>query len=138
MRKYNKKNFEFLPHTADVRMRVWGKTKAELLENAVLGIMSYLRPVLGEEKISREISVESLDFPTLLVDFLSEILAQADLGNEAYEEIEIKKLGEDRMKAVLKGRRVKEFGDDIKAVTYHNLTVEKKNGRWEAVATLDI
>lgn len=138
MRKYNKKIFEFLPHTADVRMRVWGKTKAELLENAVLGIMSYLKPVLGEEKISREISVESLDFPTLLVDFLSEILAQVDLDNEAYEEIEIKKLGEERVEAILRGRKVKSFKDDIKAVTYHDLTIEKKDGRYEAVITFDI
>lgn len=138
MPKKTGKQFEFLPHTADARMRVWGKTRGELLRNAVLGLINYLKPTYGEEKISREIKVESLDFSTLLVDFLSEVLAQADLGNEAYEEVEIKELGEERMEAVLHGRKAKIFKDDIKAVTHHDLTVEKKDSRWEAVITFDI
>lgn len=138
MRESRKKQFEFLPHPADVKMRVWGKNKAELMRNAVLGVMNFMRPEYGEEKISREVRVESLDFPTLLVDFLSEVLAQADLGDEAYEEIKIDDMTDKTISATFFGRKVKKFEDDIKAVTYHDLTVEKKNDRWEAVVTFDI
>ncbi len=30
--------FEFLEHTADVKMRVFGKTREEIFKNAVLGM----------------------------------------------------------------------------------------------------
>lgn len=41
-----KKDFEILPHTADIKLRVYGKTIEELFENAMVGMFQSINPVL--------------------------------------------------------------------------------------------
>lgn len=129
--------YKILDHKADLKIKVFGKNKKELFENGMKAMVDYLSPTLEKEKVKRKIRVKSIDFETLLVDFLNELLYYFQTKKEVYFEIKIKNLTEKVIEAYLFGNKIKSFSREIKAATYHNLKV-KKNKFLEAVILFDI
>jgi len=143
--------YKILEHKADLKMRVFGKTKEELFENAMIGMQSALRaeiqnsaqpqPFLkgwGWAEI-RKIKIKSFDLTALLVDFLSEILYLIQVNKEIYNKIKFRKFSNTEIEAELFGQKVKRFDEDIKAVTYHQLDIhQKKDGSWQATILFDV
>ena len=133
------KKFKVLEHTADLKIRAFGKTKQELFLNAMLAMEKALRPRLTKKPASTQIKIESENLETLLVDFLDEINYQNEINSEIYNEIYFEKFSDNLIKAELFGRKVKRFGLQIKGVTFHNLNIhQRKNGIWEATVVFDI
>lgn len=134
------KKYEILEHKADLKIRVFGGSKEELFSNALLAMGDSLRPENRKQKTeNRKIKVKSSSLEILLVDFLSEILYLIQVNKEIYTDVKFKKFFETELKAKLSGQKVERFGEDIKAVTYHNLDVhQEKNGRWQATILFDI
>ena len=135
------KKFEILEHKADLKIRVFGKTKEELFQNALFGMTESMKPEIKkpEEKTKRRIKIKSLDLPSLLVDFLSEILYLTQVNKEIYREIKFKKFTDTELQGEVIGQKVERFGQDIKAVTYYDLNVyQKKDKTWEATILFDI
>jgi len=135
--------FEVLKHTADLRMRVWGDSLSSLFLDAVKGMMGVLKENPNDKiqmtNVKREIKLQSSDKTALLVDFLNEILSQAQTNKEIYPEIILKKLSETGIEAELNGIPVEGFDEDIKAVTYHEAEIKKNpQGQWETMLVFDI
>jgi len=123
-------NYEILEHTADLKIRVFGKTKEELFLNAVLAMGDGLRPKIKNQKSKiKKIKIKSDNLETLLVDFLSEVLYLIQVNKEVYTDVKFKKFSDNRIEAELTGQKVERFGEDIKAVTYHGLEICKKPDR---------
>ena len=108
--------------------------------NALLGMISGLRPEKRKAKSEkRKIKINSLDPKALLVDFLSEALYLIQINKEIYTNIKFKKFTDPEIEAELSGKKVERFGEDIKAVTHHDLTIfQKKDKIWEATILFDI
>ena len=134
------KKYEILEHKADLKIRAFGKEKSELFSNALLGMSESMKSeIKGKEKTKHEIKIKSLDLPTLLVDFLSEVLYLSQTNKEVYFDIKFKKLTNTELEGKIIGQKVERFGEDIKAVTYHDLAIhQKKDGIWEATILFDI
>lgn len=133
------KKFEFLDHPADLKIKAYGKTRKELFSNMMLGMEESLKTDLEEEKDKQEIKIKSLDSETLLVDFLSQILYSNHVNEAVYKDIKFKKFAENELEAEIFGQKVKFFGEEIKAVTYHDLEIIQKNdNEWEATVLFDI
>lgn len=137
------KKYEILEHRADLKIRVFGRTKEELFENAMIGMFEGARyePEIRNSKfeIREEIKVKSIDLASLLVDFLSEILYLVETKGEIYQKVEFKKFSEKEIKGELFGQKLKKMGVQIKAVTYHDLDIhQKKDGSWEATILFDV
>ena len=140
------KKYEILEHTADLKIKVWGKTKKQLFSHALFAMTENTRPEIKEKtkKIKQEIKIESFDLLTLLVDFLSEVLYLSQTNNTAYFDIKITKFsdslssGKTKIEGILIGQKVERFGVDIKAVTYHDLNIYQKKNNWEAIILFDI
>ena len=132
--------YEVLEHRADLKIRVFGKSREELFENALLAMTSGFRPKIKNQKSKiQKIKVKSSDFETLLVDFLSEVLYLIQVNKEIYTDVKFKKFSDTEIEAELSGEKVERFGEDIKAVTYHNLDVhQKEDSTWEATVLFDI
>ena len=82
------KKFEILEHKADLKIRAFGKTKEELFLNMLLGMSESMNPEIeAGTRVKREIKIESLDLPALLVDFLSEALYQSQTNKEVYNSV---------------------------------------------------
>ncbi len=140
------KQFEILPHTADVRLKVFGKTKKELFKNALLGMAEILKKSASKSDFetrsptSNLIKVHSPDINSLLVDFLSEVLYQSQINHVLYGEAKFSKFSDNELEAEISGFEIDEFDEDIKAITYHELDIKKSpaNDFFETIIIFDI
>ena len=142
--------YSIVPHTADLQIHVEGKTLKELFKNALIGMFQSIKPeapgceyhnhlfVCPSLPQLRTVKVSSPDKEALLVDFLSEALYLSDLNNEAYLDVVIHMFDEKNIHADLYGVRIESFENEIKAVTYHDLVIQNKNGIWRADILFDI
>lgn len=134
------KKYENLTHTGDIKIRAYGKDINEVFAHAAYAMFDNLLGKSwpeGEEKVVHEVSLESQDAGGLLVDFLNELNYLSDLGNEVYNEFEVRIEGS-KLKAKIKGFKVERFHIEIKAVTYNELRLEKQNNLWIAEVVFDI
>lgn len=136
-------SFEILEHTADVGVRVFGGSFAELLENAALALMSLIADrdsVRPEEEVVFEAEAETGE--ELLIKMLSEILYLHEVGKMVFTEAEIELTDGFKLKGSLRGEKTDfsrhELLHDIKAATYHNLKIERADDRFMAEIIFDI
>lgn len=145
------KDYELIPHTADLKMRVYGKDIPTLFKNALIGMFQSLKPnaptcayandrlVCNALPISRDIGVNSPDQEALLVDFLSTALYFCDVHNEIYLDVNFAELDTTHLLATLKGVSITGMEEsEIKAVTYHDLALRQENGLWVTDIVFDI
>ena len=139
MRKY-----KVLEHISDLKIKVFGRNLKELFTNAMIAMFEAARYKPWDnsqerKKIKRELKISSIDLPSLLVDFLSEVLYLSEVHQEVYCEIQFKKMTNKEVEATLIGQRLERKGIVIKGVTYHNLNVcFNKDKIWEATVLFDI
>ncbi|MBI4250746.1 archease [Candidatus Uhrbacteria bacterium] len=134
--------FFILPHTADVRLKVWGKDYEEVFRAALLGMSAIQKkaiPTKDADFIERTISVEASDGTALLVDFLNEVLSLCAINKEWYFDGVFERLTATSLHVTLHGIAISDFDEDIKAVTYHEANLQKnEKGEWETIIVLDI
>ncbi len=134
-------SFELLPHTADVRVRAVGDTRAGLLTAALRGMFaasgpSYLEP---RTDVERTFDLDAGDFPGLLIDFLNEAVYGSDAHHEAYDGVRFTLVTDKKTKGAFLGHPVSGFATQIKAATHGGLDVKKnEEGRWEATVAFDV
>lgn len=129
-----------LPHTADLRIKVFGFTKEELFSNAVLAMFEAIEPkdIKGSKEAARNFKVRSKDLNSLLVDFLNEVLYLSDTNDEAYNRVAIKRLSDTEIEAIIFGRKITGFKEEIKAVTHHGIDIKQIDGVWQTEIIFDI
>jgi len=137
------KPFETLDHTADTGFRAWGSTVAELFENSAIAMLALSADTSAvEEREQKRIELESEGYESLLVDWLNEILYLFDSDAFAPKSFHVDEITPKRIKARLIGEQRDPKRHPwtliIKAVTYYELRVEQRNGRWESQVFLDI
>ena len=135
------KKYQILEHKADLKIKVFGKTKEELFENAMVGMLKAAKyqKKLKSQNSKVKIKIKSMDLPSLLVDFLSEILYLVETKKIVFEKIEFKKFKENEIEAILTGKPLKRMGVHIKGVTYHDLDIhQEKDKTWQATILFDI
>jgi len=132
--------FEILGHTADIRLKVWGKSLEELFQDALLGMINMIKEEVGKgEEIKRTIKIESQDRTALLIDFLSEALYQSHANIEVYAGVDFKLFSDTKIEAELVGVKVDSFDEDIKGVTHHEAEIRKRDdGNLETIIIFDI
>jgi len=130
--------FEIVPHTADVRLRMEHATIEGLFEDAGRALIAFIEVELDEESCTRTITVESVDRTSLLIDFLSELLATLHVERLAFDGFENASVGESRIECLARFRRARSWGEDVKAVTYHEADVVRIGELWTTVVVLDI
>jgi SHS2 domain-containing protein len=132
--------FTLTPHTADVRLRVSSESLEDLFRDSVRGMYAVMRgEVHGGQPVTRTIAVDdSADTTSLLVDFLNEVLARAQIGRELFDEVIFTRFDETSLTAELTGSAPAEFEEDVKAVTYHEAEVRRENGTWTTMLVFDL
>ncbi len=140
-------NYEIIEHTADVGLKVSGSTKRELFQNAARGMFFLITGFSAfPEQKDREawpVKCEASTTEDLLVSWLSELLYIHNTEYVVFSDFIIRCLTSRLVQAEVWGVKVKDFPcqieKEIKAVTYHNLYVQKnKKGQWEASIIFDI
>lgn len=135
--------FEILEHPADIGFRAFGKTLAELFENAALALVSIAGEVDDVEP-RQEYRLEATggDTESLLVAWLSEVLYWFDGKRVGFRRFQVGNLQPQHIAAVGLGEP-RETGRHrakliVKAVTWHQLQIKQEGGRWSATVYLDV
>jgi len=137
------KRYEQIPHTADLAARIYGKDLPELFENAAFAMSDMMADLGGlstEEKV--EIKVEGPDTESLLISWLNEVLYTSYIKRVVFVEFKVLSLKEKSLSAEVKGQSFKEgtnlIKTEIKAATYHDITIEKKDSGYEVTVVFDV
>ncbi len=114
-------SFEILGHTADIKLRVTASDKKSLFEEAMLGMMKILAesPQYLAKEIIEIVEIDSKNLSSLLVDFLSQVLAYSDIDKAVFYKINFLDFNDTHLKAEIKGKQIKSFDKEIKGVTHY-------------------
>lgn len=135
--------FEILDHPADVGFVAYGRNFEELFENAALAMLTLACDLdaIGEKK-SRDLTAAGADHESLLYAWLAEILAIADAEQLVFRRADVTAMDGGHVRGTLHGepfdKTRHQAGTYIKAVTYHQLKVEKTADGWTARVYLDV
>ncbi len=131
--------FEILEHPADIGFRAFGGNLAELFGNAALAMLSIAdEPAAVSPRTEYPLRAEGGDYESLLVDWLSEVLFWFDARHVGFHRFEVTRIDPARLEATGFGEPGHAAKLIVKAVTWHQLRVEKTAGGWVAEVYLDI
>jgi len=130
--------YEEIPHTADWSIRVWAEDLERLLAESAQGIYWLAGTELAQwPRVNKTFEAEEPDGESLLVAFLSELVYYAEQENLGFDSFDIH-LNDGRLKAELGGAPLKSMDKAIKAVTWHNLKIEKTARGLEVEIVFDV
>jgi SHS2 domain-containing protein len=132
--------FETLEHPGDLKIRAFGETLAEAFANVGRAMMAFLfgDGILETTPERTElIAVAADDRESLLVDWLSELLWQSSTHHAAYVPLRVTEITGTRLAAEV-GLTPARAIEDIKGVTYHELSIGRAHERWEVTVVCDL
>jgi SHS2 domain-containing protein len=135
--------YTLLDHTADLRIRVTGDDPADLFRNAGLALSDLIvapRSITPDDKF--DLRVDGADPADLMVNYLRELLYLWTGHEKLIAAIDIRYVSESDLDArITVGRYVPgrhEIIHEIKAVTYHQIEVNRTPAGWQAIVVFDI
>jgi len=135
--------YKILPHTADIRLKVYGENLEALFRNAALGLANVLYKD-AEKKLkfargAEKITVEADETGVLLVNFLNQILSLSSINKRVYPKVRVLYFSPRKTEAQISGFEISGFDEDVKAVSYHGVKIEgSKGGSFETTVVLDV
>ncbi len=139
--------FKFIDHISDMQFVAYGRTLNELFENCAFAMFEgMMLEIKVEEKFERMGNLTSENLTDLLHDFLNELLFIFETEHLVFKKfiVDIKKNGNYNLNFTAIGDKSENYVIDvgIKGITYHELSVEKKEieGKifWTANVLCDI
>ena len=135
--------YQPIDHTGDLGMLVFGADLHELFAHAAWGLFDLMTDAEHvKPRFSRELTVEAIDLEDLMVRWLGELLYAYDTDRFMTVDAVFHVLEPTRLYATLRGEP---FGaarhpidTEIKAVTYHQIAVERLVTGWQARVIFDI
>lgn len=134
--------YRILDHTADVGIVAHGKDLPQTFANVARGMFSLLvdrRRVRRHTRFS--VKVDASDLEGLLVAWLEELLFRFETEGVLLTDFQISHLDPGHLEAVVGGEAIDlahhSIKIGIKAVTYHQLKIERKDG-YRAQVIFDI
>jgi SHS2 domain-containing protein len=142
--------FEEISHTADWSARVWAPDLPLLFVEAARAMNSLSGTVIANSpRVTQTFETEGPDSESLLVAFLSELLYFQEQENLAFDVFDLRVATQHVhrtafaavqvwLKVAMDGAEIETVEKAIKAVTYHNLKIEKTLRGFETTIVFDV
>jgi len=135
--------FELIEHTADIGIRAFGATEAEVFQNTAAGMFSLIcEPERILDSRCLEISVSAEGHEALLVEWLNELLYLHDSHSMLFSRFMISEMTESTLEARACGENIDfrrhQLMTDVKAATYHMLKLLRTGDGWTAEVIFDV
>jgi SHS2 domain-containing protein len=160
--------YEILEHTADIGLRAFGQSLEALFENAAWGLAQILdvdrssravgaaavdaaTPARSPSARTRgayggyaprpqRIALDASDVEALLVDWLNELILLTEEGKACLVSVQLDRVDDDGLQAEIHLADCDPLpeGTDLKAATYHQLSVRRTEKSWEAIVYFDV
>lgn len=142
--------YKLFDHTADIGVEIFGRTKKVLFANAACALFDILiqttdneskigKGTKGQKKI---MTVAGTDVADLLINFLRELLYLFNGEALIVEDCHIQECSNQRLvaKLLVEPYSKEKYSTkmELKAVTYHGLSVERIKNGWRARVIFDV
>lgn len=135
--------FRLLEHTADIGIDAWGPTLDSLFEQAALGLRHLLvgtSPVAHSQK--HPVQLDAGDAGELMVAWLNEIIFLFETHNLVPGTFQIEWISREELRAVIHMETYTAtqhtVEHQVKAATYHQLSLGQEREGWRARIYLDL
>jgi SHS2 domain-containing protein len=135
--------YEFLDHTGDLGIRVWAADVTGVFQEAARALFDIITDIdKVEVHVNRKVMVEASTLEELLVAWLNELLYLYEVKGLLFCDFALIEINKGSVRGVARGEEFDEgrhaIKTSIKAVTYHQLEIKEKDGRWQARVIFDI
>lgn len=136
--------FETIDHTADIFLIAYGATKAEAYANAAYGLFCQIAEVmLLTPTRTVEVEVSGTDPENLLVEWLSEFLFRTEVEELIFTDAQVTEINATHLQGRADALPLADVPEGcllthVKAVTYHQLRIQEREGLWEIRVVLDL
>jgi SHS2 domain-containing protein len=135
--------YTLIDHTADIGICVTADTLTDLFTQAATAIFDQ---ITDRARLSgahhRQIEVTGIDRPDLLVNFLRELLSFWTIDACLVKNVWIRYINDERLTTEINFDEYRpethEIFKDIKAVTYHGISVDETDAGWKATIIFDV
>ena len=138
-------DFQVIEHTADVGISVRASTREDLFSKASLAMFALMAErknnapaQLHSQIISVRLSAANRE--ELLVNWLNELLSLSAVRGVVFSSFAFEKLSDTELAASAIGEALEHYriNTEIKAATYHELSVENNQHQWKARVIFDV
>jgi SHS2 domain-containing protein len=135
--------YELFDHTADLGLRVTAATLDALFVDAARGLFAMIvdHPDRVEPQIEKQFDIPGDDRAFLLFDWLRALLIAGETDGLVFGRFAVS-VRDDGLTAIAWGEPLDPekhgLGREVKAITYHELKVEKSMNGWIAEVIVDI
>lgn len=135
--------YELIEHTADLGIEVTADNLKGIFVNSALALFDLIVGIENIQKVvKRELRVSGRDQTELLVAWLNELLYVYSVEKLVFARFEDVKLKPDSIEVIAYGEPLDpekhEVHIEVKAATYHGLSLSKVDGTWKARIIFDI
>lgn len=142
--------FKFLPHTADVKIEVEERTLNKAFSTSALALKEVIaEQILIAPRIKQEFSIVSENKESLLYDFLERFLYLLDTEGFILSKAPIVKIeqAKDKKGFSLNAKIIGDIADkpgkylftnDVKAITYNDMSIKEDKDKVTIVFVLDV
>jgi SHS2 domain-containing protein len=135
--------FEFVDHTGDLGVRLFGESLPRLFEQAAEALTFILTdPETIRIKETRKLLLEAKTDEELLITWLNELVYLFDTEGLLFKAFEVLSVHDHHLEALAQGEIYVEgrhpIKTAVKAATYHQLKIEHHQGVWTAQVIFDL
>ena len=136
--------FKHISHTADIGLAITGSDYSAVFVNAAQAMFSLIGEIKRPAKktVEYQVCLNASDQEELLVAWLSELLALSDINQIFFIYFQINSLSKTQIngccKAVKFNQRNIQRKTEVKAVTYHQLSIKRDKQQITAKVFLDL
>jgi SHS2 domain-containing protein len=130
--------FREIPHTADVALEVWAPDLVGLFAEAARGFNAVSgTQIASAPRVLRKVELGGIDEESLLVAYLTELVYAQEQDQLGFDEFNLRIEGQ-RLSGELAGARLISLTKPIKAITYHNLRINRTSRGYEVQIVFDV
>ena len=135
--------YKLIDHTADLGIHVFGSDEKGLFSNAAMALFDVITDIEKlEGSKAHEVYITGDDWPDLMVNWLRELLYLWAGKEMLLKRVDIIAISENELNALAYydpyDPERHEIKNEIKAVTYHQIIVERRPSGWEAKIIFDV
>jgi SHS2 domain-containing protein len=137
------KKYRVIEHTADIGIEAEADSLEELFEVAAEGMFSFIiDPSLVSEVERRHVEIDAADLEELMFSWLNELAYMLGADGLLLSRFDIERVATTRLEAMVWGEPIDpdrhRDAEEVKAATYHQMAVEKREGTWLARIIFDV
>jgi SHS2 domain-containing protein len=142
-----RRKYRSLDYMSDALVESYGLTLEEAFGNAALAMTAVMTDLrrLSDRGIVRTAKVEGFDLESLLYNWLEAVLVRKDTDHELFRRYQVRIVKSGRrytLDGVMRGGVVSPrrgaIKRDVKAVTYHEMSITRKDGSYSLRFLLDL